>query len=87
MQLIVLFAGPAGHGLHELPQLLTSVFETHALPQRWKPALQVKPQAPPVQTGTALVTVGQLAHDAPHWVMLASETHAPAQSWKPAAHW
>jgi hypothetical protein len=87
LQVIVELAGPAGHAVQELPQLLMSVFERHWLPQRWKPALHEKSHAPTLHTGTALVTAGQLTHERPHWVTLESETQMPPQSWKPALHW
>jgi hypothetical protein len=54
-----------GHALHELPQLLTLVFDRHALPQRWKPALQVKSHALPEQLGVALAGVVHAAHAPP----------------------
>ena len=70
--------------MQSVPQLLTSVFDTHWLPHLWKPLLQVKSHAPPVQAGAALATAGHETQVAPHWVALVSATHAPAQLWKPA---
>jgi hypothetical protein len=53
----VAFGGTA-HGVHDAPQLETLTLLTHAAPHAWKPALQVKPHAPPVQLGLALARSG-----------------------------
>lgn len=81
LQVRVEFAGPLGHAVHRLPQVFTSLFDTQALPQRWKPALQVKLQLPLEQMGVALATGGHETHAAPHWVALESSTQVPPQSW------
>lgn len=62
-----------GHGVQEVPQLSTEVFDRHCCPQRWKPVLQVKSQAAPLQTGVAFAGV---VHGA----------QAPAHERSPALH-
>jgi hypothetical protein len=59
------FAGE-GHGEQLAPQLSTDVLDTHWLPQRWKPALQTKSHASPLQTGDAFAGVVQRAQLLPH---------------------
>ena len=59
-------AGPFAQGVHELPHVSTSVFDTQALPHLWKPELQVKSQAPLEHAGDAFATAGQVVHEAPH---------------------
>jgi hypothetical protein len=36
-----------GQGVHDVPQLLTLLLLSHALPHAWWPLLQVKPQLVP----------------------------------------
>jgi hypothetical protein len=43
------FAGPEAHAAQDVPQLDGEVLDRHALPQAWKPVLQVKPHAVPSQ--------------------------------------
>lgn len=45
--------GSLAHALHEVPHVAVAVSDTQALPQRWYPALHVKPQAVPSQVAVA----------------------------------
>ena len=69
----------AGQAVHEAPQVASALFETHAPPQRWKPALQVAPQAVPLHEGVPLATAGQAVHAAPQVATALFDTHAPPQ--------
>jgi len=76
-------AAPRGHTRPHAPQLSGSDSASrHAPPQRWKPALQVKSQAPATHAGRpfegAAVQERQLA---PHAVTLSSAAHAAPQRW------
>jgi hypothetical protein len=53
LQVAVPLAG-TGQGVHDVPQEVTALLGTHALPQRWYPALQAKPHETPSQVATAL---------------------------------
>jgi hypothetical protein len=44
VHVVVVFAGPAGHGVQLEPQVSGELSDTHWLPHRWKPELQVKSQ-------------------------------------------
>jgi hypothetical protein len=56
-----------GHGEHELPQVAGAVVETHAPPQAWNPALQVKPHTPAAHVVFANATIGQVWVHEPQW--------------------
>ena len=67
----------AGHGVHELPQLLTLVLDTHALPQRCVPSPQTKSQLVPLQVGVAPNGAVQAAHELPQLFTLSFGTQFP----------
>jgi len=80
------FAG-IGQGVHEPPHVSGSALLTHAPPQRWKPALQAKPQLVPSHVADAFVGgAGHGAHDAPHEATLAFDAHEAPHAWKPVLH-
>lgn len=84
MQVAVPLSGGL-HGVQALPQLLMLSLGAHALPQAWKPGLQVVAHVPcAVQTELPPVTVGHGAHDAPH-ELAEFATHCSLQRLKPAA--
>jgi hypothetical protein len=69
----VLFA-VVGQGLHDAPQVATSVLAAQEVPQRWNPVLQVNPQATPSHEAVALGGGGEHGlHDVPHESVLWSE--------------
>jgi hypothetical protein len=79
----VLFA-VVGQGLHEEPQVATSVFAVQEVPQRWNPALQVNPQATPSHEAVALGGGGEHGlHAVPHESVLRSALHSCPQEWNP----
>ncbi len=43
----------AGQAVHELPQLLTLVFDRHAVPHKCEPEVQVNPHVVPLQVAVA----------------------------------
>jgi hypothetical protein len=52
------------HALHDDgPQLLTDVFNTQAVPQRWAPALHLNPHCVPSQVAAAFAGAAQAVHD------------------------
>lgn len=74
------FAGTA-HAVHDVePQFATLVFETHVVPQRWKPELHVKPHALPLQVAVALAGIGHAVHEDPHVMGLLLGWHALPQT-------
>ena len=67
LHVAVPFAG-AGHAVHDVaPQLVTALFDTQAVPQRWKPAAQLVPQRPAVQVATEPAGAGHTVPHAPQW--------------------
>jgi len=75
-------AGGAGHAVHDVPQELRAVLETHVpVPagQRWKPGLHVVPHWLVVHTGEALGSTGaaHVVHPVvvPHISVLSSGKH------------
>ena len=93
VQVAVAFA-PAGHfpQAAPTPQLAASLFMAHVaeapVPQRWSFALQVKPQAPPVEhVGVPPVTAGHCVPQPPQWLgSLFSSTHDVPQRLRPGSH-
>ena len=85
-QVAVAFAGGV-QAVHDVaPQLEVLPFETHALPHRWKPALQVKPHLVPSQVGLALAGAAHAVHDVvPQLFVLLFDWHVPEQSCEPGA--
>jgi hypothetical protein len=74
------FAGTA-HAVHDAgPQFATLVFETQAVPQRWKPALHTEPHEVPLQVAVALAAVGHAVHEDPHVMGLLLAWHALPQT-------
>ncbi len=62
-QVALAFEGGA-QAVHDVaPQLEALPFETHAVPHRWKPALQVDPHFVPSQVAVAFAGVAQAVHD------------------------
>lgn len=53
-QLVTVFGGPAGQAVQLVPHELTLLSDTHCIPQRWKPAWQVKSQTPTLHTAVPL---------------------------------
>ena len=68
--------GSVGQGEQEEPQLLTLEFESQALPQAWKVALQVKPQLEPSQVAVAFAGVTQGVQALPQVLGSVSSAHA-----------
>jgi hypothetical protein len=70
-----------GQGEHDVPHVAGSVSLTHALPHRWKPAVQTIPHAPAVQVARPLAGTG---HAWPHIAQLAGSfcvlVHRPLHS-------
>ena len=54
------------HGVHIEPQVSGSVLLTHTLPQRWKPATQLKPHVEPSHVAVAFAGGVQGIQEAPH---------------------
>jgi hypothetical protein len=74
--------GP-GHGVHDVPQLLTEVLETHVPEQLCWPAGQLRPQTPPVQLAVP-PSGGQTWPQAPQLLTsLLSVEQTPPQSTVP----
>lgn len=66
------------------PQLLVALFETHAVPHRWKPLLQVNPHLVPSQVAVALAGAEQAVHDVvPQLPTLLLDWQVPEQSCEP----
>ena len=86
-QVAVAFAGGA-QAVHDVaPQLDVLPFETHPVPHRWKPVLQVKPHAVPLQVAVAFAGVAQAVHDVvPQLPTLVFGWQVPEQSCEPVAH-
>jgi hypothetical protein len=62
-QVAVAFEGGV-QAVHDVaPQLDVLPFDTHAVPHRWKPALQVKPHLVPSQVAVAFAGGTQGVHD------------------------
>lgn len=80
-QVAVPLAGVA-HGVHDdVPQLSGSVLLTQRLPQRWKPALHVKPHDVPSQVATEFAGGTHAEHDAPQFAIDVLFTHAAPHWW------
>jgi hypothetical protein len=78
-------AGPAGHGEHRLPQVLTLVFSTHWPLHSWYPGLHCTPQLVPLQVAMPKAGAGHGVHIEPHVSTLVFDTHCVPHWWKPAA--
>ncbi len=100
LHVAVPLAGTA-HGVHELPQVATLLFDTHAplhkcwpdaqtgthaLPIGMKPGLQVKPQAVPLHVATPFAGTGHGVHEPPQVATSLFDTHAPLHTCCPAGH-
>jgi hypothetical protein len=73
------------HAVHVAPHCVTLLSATHVLPQRWKPALQVKSQVAPLHVAVALAGGAQGEHDAPQLATAVLLTQALPQRWKPVS--
>jgi hypothetical protein len=71
----------AWHGVHELPQVATSKFDTQSLPHWWKPVAQTKPQSFPSQVGVALGGVMHASQRWPHVSVAKFDTHWLPHRW------
>lgn len=69
MHVVVVLGGPAGQAAQLVPQLDGLESARHCMPQRWKPAWQVKSQTPLVQMAVAFAGGVHVWHDGPHVVM------------------
>lgn len=70
-----------GQAVHEVvPQLLTLVFEAHAVPHKWKPGLQVNPHAVPLQVEVAFAGGVHGVQNVPQVLMLLLVAQAPEQT-------
>lgn len=72
--------------MHELPQVVTEPFGTHAPPHKWKPTLQAKshtlmPAFPATHVPVALAGAGQAVHEVPQVAGSEALTHAPEHRW------
>ena len=68
--------------VHDDPQLLTLVLLRQAVPQTWKPVLQVMPQEVPLQVAEPLLGTGQGEHDEPQLsTLLLLEQLLAAHEW------
>ena len=79
---------PDGQGVHEVgPQDYGLRLETQLPPDKWKPALQAKPQMPALQVATALAGAAQAVQLRPHdvTVLTVSLTQTLPHRWKPLA--
>jgi hypothetical protein len=64
-QVAAAFAGGGGHGVQELPQLVTDWFDAHAPLQTWLPEAQAAAwHCVPAQVNVS--ALGQGAHRPPH---------------------
>lgn len=82
----VAFAG-GWHGVHELPQLAGLLFETQAVPHRWKPELHTEPHLVPSQVAVEFAGGTHGVHDVvPHELGLLLGWQVPEQSCDPAGH-
>lgn len=69
-----------GHAAPQrLPQLFGSLLLTHALPQRWNPALHVKSQTDAEQVAVAFAGAVHGVQLVPHEFGLVFATHSPLQ--------
>ncbi|PZR11985.1 MAG: hypothetical protein DI536_16810 [Archangium gephyra] len=76
LHVAVPFAGGL-HGVHELPQELIEVFDAHAAPHAWKPALHEMPQLVPLQVELPLLGTEHAVHAlVPHELTELFDTHA-----------
>jgi hypothetical protein len=76
LQVAVAMAGGT-HGVHEVPQALTLVFDEHVPLQLWKPVLQVKPHDVPSHVAAAFDGGEQAVHDVvPQLLVLLFDAHA-----------
>ena len=71
-------------GLQALPQLLTEVLLTQALPHRCTPTPQLTPQEVPSQVAVPLGVKGHAVQLEPQLATLVSARHWLPQAWKPA---
>jgi hypothetical protein len=67
--------GALGQGVHEVPQVCGSVFDTHWPEHSWVPLLQVTPHWMPSQVGVVLASDGQGVHEVPQVSVLLLDTH------------
>jgi hypothetical protein len=72
------------HAVQLEPHVAVDMFDTHAPPQLWKPALQVKPHVVPSQVAVAFEGAVHGVQLEPHAMIEVFETQEPPQSWKPA---
>jgi hypothetical protein len=72
--------GSVGHGMHAAPQVATSLFETHADPQRWKPVRQAKPHDVPLHVAIAFGGAEHAVQELPHVAGLMLLAQLPPQA-------
>ncbi len=76
-----------GQGVHDVPHVAGDASDTHCMPQRWKPVLQVKSQACiEVQTGVAFAGAVHAMQRVPHEPTASSGWQVAPQRWKPLLH-
>src|SRR5262249_11263381 len=68
--------GSFGRGAQAPPHVATSLFDTQAAPQRWKPLRQTNPHDAPSHVAIAFGGVAQGVHEEPHDCGLPLPTHA-----------
>ncbi len=78
-------AGPAGHGVHRFPQVLTLELSTHWPLHSWYPGLHCTPHEVPLQVAMPKAGDGHGVHIEPHVKTLAFDTHCVPHWWKPLA--
>jgi hypothetical protein len=77
----------ATHGVHDVPHVVGNLSSAQTLPQRWKPALQVKPQVAPSQVAlAALAGMGQGAQLVPQLAGSTSSAQWSMHRCAPAPH-
>jgi hypothetical protein len=100
LHVAVPLAGTA-HAVHELPQVATLLFDTHAplhkcwpdaqigthaLPIGMKPGLQAIPQVVPLHVAVPLAGTAHAVHEPPQVATSLFDTHAPLHTCCPAGH-
>ncbi|MCU0702181.1 MAG: hypothetical protein MUC96_37265, partial [Myxococcaceae bacterium] len=78
VQVVVVLAGPGGHGVQLVPHESGELSGRHWLPQRWKPTLQVKSQVPNEQSAVPFGGGVHVWHVEPQ-VVTEFATHMPLQ--------